>query len=78
MTRSRNPHNAVMQRAYGVLDKYKISRTFFLKTDQKDCALGGDLAQLPPPYEPPATQEGQDEQTQQEIRKNTEKNSSTI
>lgn len=24
--------------AYGVLDKYKISKTFFVKTDQADCA----------------------------------------
>lgn len=27
-----------MSQAYGVLDKYKISKTFFVKTDQADCA----------------------------------------
>lgn len=26
-----------MQRAYGVLDKFKVSRTFFIKTDQTSC-----------------------------------------
>lgn len=26
-----------MQRAYGILDKYRISRTFFVKSDQTDC-----------------------------------------
>lgn len=26
-----------MQRAYGILDKYRISRTFFVKSDQMDC-----------------------------------------
>lgn len=39
MTRSRIPPGPVLQRAYGVLDQYKISRTFFVKTDQEGCAL---------------------------------------
>lgn len=37
MTRDRLPHDLVMQRAYGVLDKFQISRSFFIKTDQKNC-----------------------------------------
>lgn len=28
-----------MQEAYGILDKFKISRTFFVRTDQEGCAL---------------------------------------
>ncbi|XP_066603884.1 apolipoprotein D-like [Prorops nasuta] len=38
MTRERLPPGEVLQKAYGVLDKYKISKTFFVKTDQEDCA----------------------------------------
>ncbi|KAL6434291.1 hypothetical protein ACFW04_006017 [Cataglyphis niger] len=38
MTRDRIPPGEVLQKAYGVLDKYKISKTFFVKTDQADCA----------------------------------------
>lgn len=37
MTRERIPSGPAMQRAYGVLDKFKISRTFFISTDQTDC-----------------------------------------
>lgn len=37
MTRERIPPGPVLQRAYGVLDKYQMSRTFFIKTDQKGC-----------------------------------------
>ncbi|XP_012286567.1 apolipoprotein D isoform X4 [Orussus abietinus] len=44
MTRQRLPSGEVLQKAYGVLDKYKISKTFFVKTDQEDCAY---LASLP-------------------------------
>lgn len=39
MTRERLPSGTTMQRAYGVLDKFKISRTFFVKTDQEGCAI---------------------------------------
>lgn len=28
-----------MQKAYGILDKYKLSRTFFVKTDQNSCEI---------------------------------------
>ncbi|XP_012536121.2 apolipoprotein D [Monomorium pharaonis] len=38
MTRERIPSGKVLQKAYGVLDKYKISKTFFVKTDQTECA----------------------------------------
>lgn len=37
MARERVPPGPVLQRAYGILDKFLISRTFFIKTDQKDC-----------------------------------------
>lgn len=42
MTRERLPAGTVLQKAYGVLDKYKISRAFFVKTDQETCALTAD------------------------------------
>lgn len=65
MTRDRNPSVAVMQRAYGVLDKYKISRTFFLKTDQKDCARGGIYEQIAATTEGPRPEDGDDEENEQ-------------
>lgn len=37
MARERSPSGPILQRAYGVLDKYQISRTFFVKTDQINC-----------------------------------------
>lgn len=39
MTRERLAPGTVLQKAYAVLDKYKISKTFFVKTNQEDCAL---------------------------------------
>ncbi|KAL1492980.1 hypothetical protein ABEB36_011132 [Hypothenemus hampei] len=39
MTRERIPDTTTLQKAYGVLDKLKISRTFFVKTDQEGCAI---------------------------------------
>lgn len=39
LTRERLAPIAVMQAAYGVLDRYKISRTFFVKTPQADCSI---------------------------------------
>lgn len=41
MTRERVPDGPVLQAAYGVLDRYKISRTFFVNTDQSDCETKG-------------------------------------
>lgn len=39
MTRARIPSGPTMQKAYGILDQFKISRTFFVRTDQEGCAL---------------------------------------
>ncbi|KAK5639309.1 hypothetical protein RI129_011801 [Pyrocoelia pectoralis] len=39
MTRDRLAPGTVMQRTYGVLDKYKVNRAFVFKTDQEGCAL---------------------------------------
>lgn len=39
MTRERLPSGTTLQKAYGILDKFKISRTFFVKTDQEGCAI---------------------------------------
>lgn len=37
MARDRIPRGEVLQAAYGVLDKFKMNRTYFVKTDQSDC-----------------------------------------
>ncbi|XP_050680690.1 apolipoprotein D-like [Leptidea sinapis] len=39
LTRERLAPPAVLQSAYAVLDKYKLSRTFFVKTNQGDCNI---------------------------------------
>lgn len=39
MTRERLPPNPIMQKAYGALDRYKISRTFFQRTEQEGCLI---------------------------------------
>lgn len=44
LTRERLAPIAVMQAAYGVLDRFKISRTFFVKTNQADCTILPDPA----------------------------------
>lgn len=41
LARERIPDGNILQAAYGVLDKYKISRTFFVKTDQTNCETEG-------------------------------------
>lgn len=56
-----------MQRAYGVLDKFKVSRTFFIKTDQTSCETLADQEEAIDPtpssdlstYGPPAAAEGE-------------------
>ncbi|KFB42319.1 AGAP009282-PA-like protein [Anopheles sinensis] len=60
MARERLPAGPVLQRAYGVLDKYKISRTFFLRTNQEDCVT---LAPPEPAIDPtePSTQDARNE-----------------
>lgn len=45
MARERIPRGEVLQAAYGVLDKYKMNRSFFIKTEQTSCET------LPPPLE---------------------------
>lgn len=45
MARERIPRGEVLQAAYGVLDKYKMNRSFFVKTEQTNCET------LPPPIE---------------------------
>uniref|UniRef100_A0A8D8PMK5 Apolipoprotein D n=1 Tax=Cacopsylla melanoneura TaxID=428564 RepID=A0A8D8PMK5_9HEMI len=39
LTREKLPSGTSLQKAYGVLDKYKLSRYFFSKTDQNDCHI---------------------------------------
>ena len=48
MTRERLAPGKTLQTAYGILDKYKISRTFFVKTDQNDCLFSEPLTAEPP------------------------------
>ena len=45
MARDRIPRGEVLQAAYGVFDKYKMNRSFFVKTEQTSCET------LPPPVE---------------------------
>ncbi|KAF6214068.1 hypothetical protein GE061_011799 [Apolygus lucorum] len=40
MTRERLPPGTVLQKAYAVLDKHKISRTFFVRAEQEECNIG--------------------------------------
>ncbi|XP_049798059.1 apolipoprotein D-like, partial [Schistocerca nitens] len=53
MTRERLAPGPVLQRAYGLLDNFKIRRTFFVKTDQENCdyvaapGASGDAAPAP-------------------------------
>jgi len=37
MGRDRLPRGEVLQAAYGVLDKYRMNRAFFVQTDQTTC-----------------------------------------
>ncbi|KAJ8670054.1 hypothetical protein QAD02_001313 [Eretmocerus hayati] len=39
MTRERLPAGEIIQKAYGTLDKHKISRYFFVKSNQDDCVF---------------------------------------
>ncbi|CAK1544466.1 unnamed protein product [Leptosia nina] len=39
LTRDRLPTPAIMMNAYAVLDRFKITRTFFVKTNQADCNI---------------------------------------
>lgn len=46
LARERVPCGPVLQTAYGVLDKFKISRTFFVKTEQTDCDVVGKVVYI--------------------------------
>ena len=46
-TRERIPSLSVMQSAYSVLEKFRISRTFFVKSDQADCSILPDPVAIP-------------------------------
>lgn len=45
MSRDRIPRGEILQAAYGVLDKYKMNRSFFVQTEQTNCET------LAPPVE---------------------------
>ncbi|XP_063548914.1 uncharacterized protein LOC134756051 [Cydia strobilella] len=47
LTRDRLANMQIMQSAYGVLDRFKISRAFFVKTNQADCNVFPDPAADP-------------------------------
>ncbi|EZA61279.1 Apolipoprotein D [Ooceraea biroi] len=68
MTRERIPSGEVLQKAYGVLDKYKISKTFFVRTDQTDCAY-----LEAPPVEQPTTEKPKRSSTKQPTRQKPQK-----
>ncbi|XP_069675077.1 apolipoprotein D-like [Periplaneta americana] len=52
MTRERNPPGTVMQLAYGVLDEYAIPRSFFVKTEHKDCDVSAEAPDVVPTSNP--------------------------
>lgn len=39
LTREKLPQGSTFQKAYGVLDRYRLSRTFFIKIDQNSCEI---------------------------------------
>ncbi|CAH2989683.1 unnamed protein product [Chilo suppressalis] len=51
LTRERLPSLLIMQKAYAALDRFKISRAFFVKTNQADCTV------LPDPIADPSYEE---------------------
>ncbi|KAL7286282.1 hypothetical protein TKK_0019458 [Trichogramma kaykai] len=68
MTRQRIAAGEILQKAYGVLDKYKISKVFFVKTNQDDCAyldsLQSEAAANKPITEPPKQYDDEYEEAQ--------------
>ncbi|XP_058817905.1 apolipoprotein D-like [Topomyia yanbarensis] len=52
LARERLPAGPILQRAYGVLDKYRINRTFFVKTNQEDCIIRAPPEPAIDPTEP--------------------------
>ncbi|XP_065165519.1 apolipoprotein D-like [Atheta coriaria] len=82
MTRERLPSHQTLQKGYGILDKFKISRTFFVKTDQAGCFLAasdinasnGITAQstIPEHSGSPQTQENDEELRTSGVKEETE------
>lgn len=58
MTRKRMESGPGLQRAYGVLDKFKVSRTFFIKTEQSACETLPDQEEAIDPTPLPASTYG--------------------
>lgn len=58
MTRKRLESGPGLQRAYGVLDKFKVSRTFFIKTEQSACETLPDQEEAIDPTPSPASTYG--------------------
>lgn len=58
MTRKRLESGPGMQRAYGVLDKFKVSRTFFIKTEQSACETVPEQEEAIDPTPVPASTYG--------------------
>ncbi|XP_062548623.1 apolipoprotein D-like [Armigeres subalbatus] len=52
LARERLPAGPALQRAYGVLDKYRINRAFFVKTMQDDCVIRAPPQPAIDPTEP--------------------------
>lgn len=52
MARERLAAGRTLQRAYGVLDKYRINRSFFVKTIQDDCVIRAPPEPAIDPTEP--------------------------
>lgn len=46
LTRERHPAVAVLEKAYQAVDKNKISRAFFVRTDQKNCPENPETNQI--------------------------------
>lgn len=64
MSRQRIPRGEILQAAYGVLDKYKMNRSFFVKSDQDDCEILPPIQEAIDPTEPSATKNKESEKTE--------------
>jgi hypothetical protein len=64
MSRQRVPRGEVLQAAYGVLDKYKMNRSFFVKSDQEDCEILPPIQEAIDPTESSATKNKDSEKTE--------------
>ena len=72
MSRQRIPRGEVLQAAYCVLDKYKMNRSFFVKTDQEDCEVLPPIQEAIDPTEPSAAKnKNPDEKTESIENSNT-------